>query len=132
MENYIHVIRGDLEDVVAASLGEEVVAIAAMCDRYRVDETVLFEGAEEWITGGASARVATNITRQPGRVRKYPTPLVHTRHVLATARLSDSSALNIVPSPITPVSQNHGSIIRSDRDVGCPRGKDRLPAIPDK
>ncbi len=31
-----------------------MLAIAAMCDLYQVDEEVLFEGAEEWITGGAA------------------------------------------------------------------------------
>jgi hypothetical protein len=137
VENYIHVIRGDLEDVVAASLGEEVVAIAAMCDRYRVDETVLFEGAEEWITGGASARVATNITRQPGQVRKpLPTPLSAHSNTFSQRqpRLSDSSAHSTVfrppPAPVSP--KNHGSIARSD--IRCrlsARGKrPPLPAIP--
>ena len=41
------------QQIVAGEVGQ-VVAIAAMCDLHRVDETVLFEGAEEWITGGAS------------------------------------------------------------------------------
>ena len=41
------------QQIIAGEVGQ-VVAIAAMCDLHRVDETVLFEGAEEWITGGAS------------------------------------------------------------------------------
>ncbi len=41
------------QQLQAAEVGQ-VLAIAAMCDLYQVDEEVLFEGAEEWITGGAA------------------------------------------------------------------------------
>ena len=41
------------QQIIAGEVGQ-VLAIAAMCDLHRIDETVLFEGAEEWITGGAS------------------------------------------------------------------------------
>ncbi len=41
------------QQIIAGEVGQ-VLAIAAMCDLYQVDEDVLFEGAEEWITGGAA------------------------------------------------------------------------------
>lgn len=73
----------------AAEVGE-YLAVAALCDLHQVDESVLFEGAERWITGGGDgtpligefvvAHIATALEASIGSAFNLIATVLNLRH----------------------------------------------------
>lgn len=49
-----HAALSHATDQVMAAEIAQAVAIAAACDLHRVDDTIMVEGAERWVSGGAA------------------------------------------------------------------------------